>query len=204
MAFFAGVGTVVVAVAAGLGGGLLMGDIMSPQIARPDTARAERRAPPEQKAPSTTAAAAHDQLTPVPYLAAVQPAANAPVVVAPAPESTQASPPRNETANAIQQQAPQPAPASTANDANAASTDAKAQAADQKRLAERRRTERRQQWAERRRYQQPREDDLGDVEQQVREDSERRDGMGREYVERQDDGDRPVRMEFPRMLFGPE
>ena len=30
-AFFAGIGTVVVAIAAGLGGGLLLGDIMSPQ-----------------------------------------------------------------------------------------------------------------------------------------------------------------------------
>ena len=33
MAYFAGVGTVVVAVAAGLGGGLLMGNIMNPHSA---------------------------------------------------------------------------------------------------------------------------------------------------------------------------
>jgi hypothetical protein len=233
IAFFAGVGTVVVAVAAGLGGGLLIADIMNPQASRQesgqDMTRVDRRASPEQKDVARSTTAANDHLTPVPYLAAIQPAANAPVVVAPAPQnSPQAASPRSGAGASERQaeqsavvtaandqargpsdaptskpaQAAQPATreqATTADDANAKDTNAKPRYADQKRLAEKRKAERRQQWADRQRYQQ-REDELRGVEQKVREDSERRE----EYVERQDDADQPVRMEFPRPLFGPD
>ena len=47
-AYFAGVGTVTVAIAAGLGGGLLLGNIMSPQQPKypsSEVARLEQRSP---------------------------------------------------------------------------------------------------------------------------------------------------------------
>ena len=49
-AFFAGVGTVVVAIGAGLGGGLLLGDIMSPQQPKhqsSEVTRLEQRSSPQ-------------------------------------------------------------------------------------------------------------------------------------------------------------
>ncbi|TKW78810.1 MAG: hypothetical protein DI543_08500 [Bradyrhizobium icense] len=66
-AYFAGAGTVVVAIAAGLGGGLLLGDIMSPQQPKhpsSEVTRLEQRAAPQpipamagtsQPSPSTAA-----------------------------------------------------------------------------------------------------------------------------------------------------
>jgi outer membrane biosynthesis protein TonB len=71
-AFFAGVGTVVVAIGAGLGGGLLLGDIMSPQQPKhpsSEVTRLEQRSSPQQ-IPATNGAS-----QPVPYMAAPQVAA---------------------------------------------------------------------------------------------------------------------------------
>jgi hypothetical protein len=81
MAYFAGAGTVVAAVVAGLGGGLMVANIISPHTPRHATemSKLEQRmsaAPiPASNAPSDLA----------PYLAATQAAATKPVVVAPAP-----------------------------------------------------------------------------------------------------------------------
>ncbi len=67
--------------------------------------------------------------------------------------------------------------------------------ADSKRAAEKRRPERRQQWVERRRYQQGQEQDLQAVEDKIRDETEPR----REFATR------PVRIERPLIpLFDPE
>jgi hypothetical protein len=46
-AFFAGAGTVLAAIAAGLGGGLLIADMVSPHSSRQEMTRLERRISPE-------------------------------------------------------------------------------------------------------------------------------------------------------------
>ena len=213
MAYFAGVGTVVAAVAVGLGGGLLISNIVSPHEPRIEMSKLEQRMAskpiPVSNAPSE----------PVSYLAAT-PAASSPITVA-------TSAPQTASANAVSTQAP-PAEAqgsgSAAASAPAASPPhaatpvtqaensekanseqikapenafAKARDADVRREARRaeqkRRAERRQQWAERRR---PRQDqELRDVEAEVREETEPRQVFTTE----------PVRLETPRInLFDME
>jgi hypothetical protein len=106
MAYLAGAGTVVTAIAAGIGGGLVIGNIMSPQAPKQELSKIERRglveAPPSTK----------DPLVPVPYLAATQGASNGPVVVAPSPQNTQADA-GNATPQATQAAAPAPSPQSS-------------------------------------------------------------------------------------------
>jgi hypothetical protein len=242
-AFFTGVGTVGLAVAAGLGGGLMMGNIMSPQEPK-QAVKLERRASPE--APAST----KDPLVPVPYLAETQASGNAAVVVAPAeqkparpqneasntaPQGTapqsnppqanppQAAPPSEATASnepaakaadAPKPDVPKAAEASTAKPSTSAAQSAtvhdpedahaKARDSDLKRDADAKRADRRkferrpQQWADdRRRGPQGREQELRGVEESVREDR----GV-RVY---RDEGEQPVRFEFPHFrLFGPD
>ena len=85
MAYFAGVGTVVAAVAVGLGGGLLISNIVSPHEPRIEMSKLEQRMAskpiPVSNAPSE----------PVSYLAAT-PAASSPITVAtPAPQTAPAN-----------------------------------------------------------------------------------------------------------------
>jgi hypothetical protein len=82
MAFFAGVGTVVVAAAAGLGGGLTIANIMSPQAPKQELSKVERRGASEPSASTK------DPLVPVPYMAATQASSKGPVVVSPSPRRT--------------------------------------------------------------------------------------------------------------------
>src|SRR5580700_9040696 len=79
-AYFAGAGTIIVAIVAGLGGGLLMADIMGAKSPKPGTemTRLERRMSPE---PIKAVEAPPE---PVPYLAAAPPAPAANVAAAPA------------------------------------------------------------------------------------------------------------------------
>ena len=76
MAYFAGVGTVVAAVAVGLGGGLLISNIVSPHEPRIEMSKLEQRMSskptPVSNAPSE----------PVSYLAATAPAASSPITIA--------------------------------------------------------------------------------------------------------------------------
>ena len=204
-AYFAGAGTVVMAIVAGLSGGLLMADIISPKSPRQRTemTRLERRMSPEpiQAAPGAS--------EPVQYLAAPQLSAPG-AAVAPAPAQAQ---PQTETGNsqsagaqpaataaAAQPEAlaPQPAPPAaqpvtheqTAAPENAL---AKARDAEVKRAAEKRKLERRQQWVEKRRQRQQQE--LRAVEERVREETEPRQVFAAE----------PARIEMPQIrLFGPE
>ena len=71
-AFFAGVGTVVVAIGAGLGGGLLLGDIMSPQQPKHQSSEVTRL---EQRSSPQPIPAMNGASQPVPYMAAPQVAA---------------------------------------------------------------------------------------------------------------------------------
>src|SRR5664279_3724568 len=69
MAYFAGAGTVVVAVVAGLGGGLLFANMISPKAPKMEQTRLGRRMSPEPIQASNAPA------EPVPYLATPQPSA---------------------------------------------------------------------------------------------------------------------------------
>jgi len=231
MAYLAGAGTVVIAITAGLGGGLLIAEIMSPHAPKQEMSKLERRASPEPSAST------RDPLVPVPYLAATQAASNGPVVVSPASRNAQpALVEANNSSPPAAQPAAQTSDVTASNDQAAKSPDAskpesskleasklseapaskpsspavqpaalreqvtlpddayaKARDTDMKH-AERRKSERRQQWADRRRTQQSREQELRDVEERVRAETEPR-----------DDDERPVRVEYPQVrLFGAE
>jgi len=194
-AYFAGAGTVVIAVVVGLGGGLLIANSMSSNGAGQPIAKLERRTTPASlpgpnpQQPSSAQSA--PSALPTSYLAATAAAAAKPVVVESAPRASdppqqaaaQPQPtPATTTANAARAQIETPVPSavetaqSQANATDAAlakaqDSDLKSRDSDLKRSAARRRNaERRQQWAERRRSR-PRDPDLREVEQAVREDS---------------------------------
>lgn len=85
-AYFAGVGTVVVAIAAGLGGGLTIANITNPHDGKQEVSKVERRNAPEPTQASNAAS------EPVSYLAQMQAAATKPVTVSPAPRQQNAAP----------------------------------------------------------------------------------------------------------------
>jgi hypothetical protein len=203
-AYFAGAGTVVAAIVAGLGGGLLIANIVSPHSSKNGTEMTRR----EQRMSAQPIPVIAAPSEPVPYVAATQAAAATNVVATPMQNQVQQPQPQTDPANARQAAAP-PAEPATAREASnapaaapekaastnaptpapekAASTEddnAKARDADINRVsAEKRRAERRQQWAEKRQYQRRQDRDLREVEQKVREDTE------------------PVRVEMPRVKF---
>jgi hypothetical protein len=201
-AYFAGAGTVVIAIVAGLGGGLVIADMIHPKSAKQGTemTRLERHmsSEPVQAKPGPS--------EPVQYLATPQLSAPvAAVAAAPAQPQTETGNSQSaraqpaETAAAVQPAAPAPQPATpavqpvTPQQAAAPNEDAvaKARDAEAKRAVEKRKLERRQQWAERRRQRQQQE--LRAVE--IREDTEPRQVFAAE----------PVRTEMPLIrLFGPE
>lgn len=188
-AYFAGAGTVIAAIAAGLGGGLLMADIISPKSPRPgaELTRLERRMSPEPIQVTATPA------EPVPFVSA-PPRFAAGTTVGAAVAQTE---PQTETASASR--APDPGPARQAavpEDAAAKVRDTEAKRANDRRDAEMKRAEdeRRQQWVERRRHQQ-RQQELRAAGDKVREDVEPTQQFTAE----------PVKIEMPRIrLFGPE
>jgi hypothetical protein len=200
MAYFAGAGTVIAAIAGGVGGGLLIADMVSPKSPKPgaEQTRLERRMSP---APLP---AANAPAEPVQYLAASQlPPSGAAAEAVPAQPQTQADnsaskPPQPaDTAAAPQPaaQAPQPAaPAAHEQTAGADDAVARTRDADSRRAVEKRRAERHQQWADRRRHQPRQEQDLQAVEEKVREDTEPR----REFAPEPERFTRVIR------LFGPE
>jgi len=198
MAYFAGVGTVVAAVGAGLGGGYLAANIAHPPTQA--ISKLERRMSAEPITVSTAPAesVAHVAATkPSVAPAQEQPQTQAQQQTEAAAPSANTAPPANraraeeKTVNnvatvqpATVQPAPPPPPsakpAEQANERTAAPATpqeafAKARDADMKRAAaEQRRAERRQRWAEKRRVQQPREQELEAVEERVREVTEPR------------------------------
>ncbi|MET4424900.1 hypothetical protein AB7645_17315 [Bradyrhizobium sp. 956_D2_N1_5] len=207
-AYFVGAGTIVAAIAIGLGGGIVAGNIMNPVAPKlgPDTSKMAQRA--EAAKPAMTDAPSER----LQYLTGSQ--AFGAMIAAPAQAKAKSEPAKSDTqashANA-EPSAPQPsqaaaaeppkpaAPASPPQVARPAeqqaSTEppsspdnayAKARDSDVKRAAsERRRMERRERWAERRHYD-PREPrgmrdrtDWDDVARNIREDSDARDVASR-------------------------
>jgi hypothetical protein len=219
MAYFAGVGTVVVAIAAGLGGGLLFANIVSPHSPKAEMTKLERRMSPEP------IPAANAPAEPVPYLAATQPPSAGPAVAA-VPMQAEQTQPQTEAANRTPAGV-QPAEQTAANQPTAKPQDlpkqqdilkqssapaeqsatrepaakpeeafAKAREADIKRATEKRKAERRQQWVDRRQLQRREDQELQEVERKVREDTESRD-FSEQPVRALTE--RPVRIEMPRM-----
>ncbi len=189
-AYFAGAGTVAAAIVLGLGGGLLFSNIVSPHAPRTEMSRLELRMAGK---PDSTSAAPSE---PVPSPAATQAAssaANVQPAAAPVPPAetvaANSSPPPDATPVV---HVAQPSP----HEQIAASENAlaKTRDADVKRVTEKRKAERRQQWTERRRLQRP-DQELRDVEAKVREATEPRQVFAAE----------PVRLDMPPVrLFAPE
>jgi hypothetical protein len=212
-AYFAGVGTVIVAVSAGLGGGYLAANIAGPPTQA--VSKLERRMSAEPIHVATAPA------EPVSRVVATNPA-SAPAQEQPQPQSqTKAAVP---SANNIRAEEKAASEEKTANNAAAArpvqpslqpvksaeQTEEKIAAprdgfardrdADIKRAdAEKRRAERRQRWADKRRFQQPREQELEAVEERVREVTEPRRIRIRQEGEPREMFAEPARNETPRI-----
>jgi hypothetical protein len=191
-AYFAGVGPVIVAVSAGLGGGYLAANISSPPTQA--VSKLERRMSAEPITVSTAPA------EPVPHAATTKPAAAPaqgqtqpqiqqqlqtqqqsntqqpqPQIEAAAPSATPARAEEKPANNVAAAQTSKPA--ERADERNPAPRDAFARARDtdiKRAEAEKRRAERRQQWADKRRLKQAREEELEAVEERVREVTEPR------------------------------
>lgn len=209
-AYFVGAGTIVAAIAIGLGGGLIAGNIMHPVTPKrgPDTAKYERRTEPALVEAASAPSERVQYLTGTQAFGAVvaapaqaEPQTRTASTEAPAPaQAANDSMKDTKTANAdpavpaapavtrpVEQQASRETAPENAN--------ARASDADVKRAAQdRRRAERRQHWSERRRQEmrEPRDrTDWDDVARNVREDS-----RGREFVATRRSG-------FPQIrLFG--
>jgi hypothetical protein len=209
-AYFVGAGTVIAAIVVGLGGGLLMANIVSPHSPKNGTEVTRL----EQRMSTRSIPVVTGPSEPVPYLTATQPAATNPVVVAPAdqaqpehaqqtqaattasPQPTEAIAARDTTAsqsassNSAQSSAPTAQPVAGEQAASPQDAVAKAREADTKRaVVEKRRYDRRQQWAEKRRYQQRQDQELRDVEQKVREETEPSQALAAQ----------PAKLEMPRI-----
>jgi hypothetical protein len=221
-AYFAGVGTVIVAVAAGLGGGYLAANVTNPPTQ--GVSKLERRmsaepitvatapAEPVSRVVATNPASAPSQPQPLP-----QPQTEAAAPSANAAPSTNTNNVRAEekaaseekTANnvaAVRPVQPSLQPVKSAEqteekiaaaprDAFARDRDADLKRAD----AEKRRAERRQRWADKRRFQQPREQELEAVEERVREVTEPRRIRIRQEGEPREMFAEPARNETPRI-----
>ena len=106
-AFFAGAGTVVVAIGAGLGGGLLLGDIMSPQQPKHQSSEVTRL---EQRSSPQPITAMNGASQPVPYMAAPQAVVTASEASAqPQQQQQQTQPEQAQPQQQSQQQQPQQA-----------------------------------------------------------------------------------------------
>jgi hypothetical protein len=219
MAYFAGVGTVVVAIAAGLGGGVILANVMNPNPSHQQTSRLEQRTSPQPQAASNEPDQAQQQSqAPVPYVAANQTAAtpavpekNQPQPQTPVkPVQAGNSPPKAVTAT--------PAPQPVAHEETAATDDAKdtnkdvtkTRDADSKRQADQRKNDRQRQWADRRkrdqqqRDQQQRDQDLRDAQARMQDDDGPRDVVVRRDDRRNWRDDRDARQDYvpPPTRFG--
>jgi hypothetical protein len=212
-AYFAGVGTVVVAIAAGLGGGVILANVMNPNPHQ-QTSRLEQHLSAQPLAASNRPDEKEQQQSqaPVPYVAATLAASNTSATAQPDQSQAQtaaATPPPPAATPA-----PQPVPlAQTAID----DATVKTRDADSKRQADQRKTDRQRQWADRRkRDQQQREQDLRDAQARMHDDDGPRDVVvrrdwrddrrsWRDDRDAREDNGPPARSGFPGFtVFGPE
>ena len=207
-AYFVGAGTIVAAIAIGLGGGIVAGNIMNPVTPKqgPDTSKLAQRTEtpvtaitnaPSERVNYLKGSQVFGAMVATPAQAAVTPEDAKPEAAKPDAQTT-AGPAAPQPSQAAAVEPPRPAPASSppqpAKPAEQlASTEpsptlnnayAKARESDVKRAAtERRRAERRERWTERRHSSEPRgmrdRTDWDDVARNIREDSESRDYAGR-------------------------
>ncbi|MCK1652999.1 hypothetical protein IVA88_16375 [Bradyrhizobium sp. 149] len=212
-AYFVGAGTIVAAIAIGLGGGIVAGNIMNPVSPKQglDTSKIAQRADikpatnaPPERLQYLTGSQAFGAMVTAPAQAEVKAEAKSETkpeakseAAKPDTQNTQANaePPAQQPSQAAAVEPPRPAPASPPQAAKAAAQQAstepssspdnayaKARDSDVKRAgSERRRTERRERWVERRHYdyREPRgmrdRTDWDDVARNIREDSDARD-----------------------------
>jgi len=203
-AYFVGAGTIIAAIAIGLGGGIVAGNIMNPIAPKqgPDTSkmaqRAEANAPATTNAPServqyVTGSQAFSTMIAAPAQAQgeAKPAAKAGVGTTQANAEPPAPPAQTNAAVEPPKPTPSPSPQATKPAEQQASTEpasspdnayAKASSSDVKRAAsERRRASRHERWAQRHRYDQRDaratrdQTNWDDVARSVREDSDARD-----------------------------
>jgi hypothetical protein len=205
MAYFAGAGTIVVAIAAGLGGGLTIANIVSPHKETREVSKLEQRLAAKPIAPS--AQADQPRIQPASQSDSIQasnadkPQGDQPKAPVPYVAATGAAIAANTSPVQSQPQTPVSAPQASPSpeDANAWARDS-----DLKRLAaEKRKADRRQQWADRKKAQLSRDAELRDVEESVRRDSDgprivRRDFDGPRIVVDDDDSDRRGDSDRPR------
>ena len=194
-AFFAGAGTVIMVVAGGLGGGLMIANTMNPKAPAAQT-KLERRAAEPSPSPSPSPGAAQAAVKDVPALAGQDGAKDGVKIQASSQSSAQAktqssaATATNVPAASEPGPAPSPSPQATQRDARdkpgapdaafakAREPDLKAPDADTRRSAQKRQGRQHQQsvdhqpWVERRRMQRPPEADPRDVEQASRDDGE--------------------------------
>ena len=208
-AYFAGVGTVVVAIAAGLGGGVILANVMNPNPHQ-QTSRLEQHLSAQPLAASNRPDEKEQQQSqaPVPYVAATLAASNTSATTQ--PDQSQAAAATSPAATP----ASQPVPfAQTATD----DTTVKTRDADSKRQADQRKIDRQRQWADRRkRDQQQREQDLRDAQARMQDDDGPRDVVvrrdwrddrrnWRDDRDAREDTGPPARSGFPGFtVFGPE
>jgi hypothetical protein len=220
-AYFVGAGTIIAAIAIGLGGGIVAGNIMNPIAPKqgPDTGKRADAAASMIDAPTervqylagsqafsaVVAAPAQAEAKPDAAKADTKPdtpttQAKAEPTAPPSPQTAATEPSKPASAPSAPAAKPAEQQASTEPSASPDNAYAKARDSDVKRAAsERRRMERRERWAERRRYDY-RETrgmrsgpDWDDVARNIREDSDARD-----YASRPRGG-------FPQIrLFGPD
>ena len=186
-AFFAGAGTVIMVVAGGLGGGLMIANTMNPKAPAAQTSKLERRAsePSPSPSPSPRSGAAQAAVTPAVKDVPAQPTQDSARIQASAPSKPQSS---AATATNASEPGPAPSPSSSqatqrdAHDkpgapdaafAKAREADLKTVDADAKRSVQKRHSRQHQQWVERRRMQRQPEADPRDVEQAARDDDAR-------------------------------
>jgi hypothetical protein len=203
IAYFAGAGTVIAAIGLGLGGGLTIANVMTPHQEKFEQTKLEQRMAAKPIPPSAQADQPKQQAdqpkAPMSYVAATDAAVTVKAPAAPSQPQTQAaapapqaSPPpvieqaraENPPAKPAEPQIAQPQ-AAPREQASVEDANAKARDSDLKRLAaEKRKAERRQQWADRKNARLSRDAQLRDVEESVRRASD-----GQRIVVRRDDDD---------------
>jgi hypothetical protein len=191
-AYFAGVGTVVVAIAAGLGGGVILANVMNPNPSHQQTSRLDQHMSAQAPAASNRSDEKGQQQSqsPVPSVAASQtaatPAASEKNQTQPQTPAQPVQAGNSQPKAATATPAPQPVQheqAAAIDDANAkdANKDVNnARDADLKRQVDQRKNDRQRQWADRRkRDQQQRDQDLRDAQARMQDDNGPRDAVVR-------------------------
>jgi hypothetical protein len=202
-AYFAGVGTVVVAIAAGLGGGVILANVMNPNPSHQQTSRLDQHMSAQAPAASNRSDEKGQQQSqsPVPSVAASQtaatPAASEKNQTQPQTPAQPVQAGNSQPKAATATPAPQPVPHQETvaiDDANAKDTNKdtskdvnKTRDADLKRQADQRKNDRQRQWADRRKrdqqqrdqQQQQRDQDLRDAQARMQDDDRPRDAVVR-------------------------